>query len=100
MPRPTSRLSGPYLVVVLHLLACAPGAAGDSVHEVDFSQASRDALVRTEPLEPRHARPRIPEGVLDGSAWLEHLEADILPFWTTEPARGVPVGNFPTFRCD
>jgi mannose/cellobiose epimerase-like protein (N-acyl-D-glucosamine 2-epimerase family) len=35
-----------------------------------------------------------------GSRWLEHLNDDLLPFWTTESALGKPVGAFPTVRCD
>src|SRR6056297_2787144 len=30
--------------------------------------------------------------------WVDHLEDDLLPYWTMEAARGDPVGNFPTYR--
>ncbi|BAZ31789.1 cellobiose 2-epimerase [Cylindrospermum sp. NIES-4074] len=34
-----------------------------------------------------------------GARWLEHLEDDLLPFWTKEEARPED-GNFPTYRCN
>ncbi len=34
------------------------------------------------------------------AAWKQHFERDILPFWQTAAALGVPIGNFPTARCD
>jgi mannose/cellobiose epimerase-like protein (N-acyl-D-glucosamine 2-epimerase family) len=34
------------------------------------------------------------------SAWEQHFEHDILPFWQTPAALGTPIGNFPTARCD
>jgi mannose/cellobiose epimerase-like protein (N-acyl-D-glucosamine 2-epimerase family) len=33
-----------------------------------------------------------------GERWLEHLEKDLLPFWTMPSALGEPLGNFPTYR--
>ena len=35
-----------------------------------------------------------------GETWLRHLRADLLPYWAVPEAFGVPVGNFPTFRCN
>jgi mannose/cellobiose epimerase-like protein (N-acyl-D-glucosamine 2-epimerase family) len=35
-----------------------------------------------------------------GNRWLEHLNKDLLPFWTVETAFGKPFGAFPTFRCN
>jgi mannose/cellobiose epimerase-like protein (N-acyl-D-glucosamine 2-epimerase family) len=40
------------------------------------------------------------ESLPSGTRWLEHLNNDLLPFWTTESALGKPVGAFPTVRCD
>lgn len=37
-------------------------------------------------------------GALDAAAWEAHLRDDLLPYWTTEVAKGSPVGNFPTWR--
>jgi mannose/cellobiose epimerase-like protein (N-acyl-D-glucosamine 2-epimerase family) len=36
--------------------------------------------------------------IFQPSRWVEHLEDDLLPYWEMEPARGDPVGNFPTYR--
>ncbi len=36
----------------------------------------------------------------DGAAWLNHLNNDLLPFWTLPDALGNPVGAFPSTRCD
>ncbi len=36
----------------------------------------------------------------DGAAWLNHLNNDLLPFWTVPAALGDPVGAFPSTRCD
>ena len=35
-----------------------------------------------------------------GARWLEHLNNDLLPFWTMPSALGNPVGSFPSTRCD
>ncbi len=35
-----------------------------------------------------------------GERWIQHLEEDLLPFWTRSEALGSPVGNFPTYRCN
>lgn len=35
-----------------------------------------------------------------GARWLEHLNGDLLPFWTSETALGNPLGAFPSVRCD
>ncbi|HBY61037.1 MAG TPA: hypothetical protein DEH78_14535, partial [Solibacterales bacterium] len=32
--------------------------------------------------------------------WLQHFERELLPFWDQPSALGVPLGNFPTTRCD
>lgn len=36
----------------------------------------------------------------DGSRWIQHLNQDLLPFWTSPEALGDPVGRFPTYRCN
>lgn len=36
----------------------------------------------------------------DGQVWLQHVQRDLLPFWSTPVAMGRPIGNFPTFRCN
>jgi len=43
---------------------------------------------------PKEAVP----GGLDAATWRTHLVEDLLPFWTMESAKGMPVGNFPTYR--
>src|SRR5450631_2558185 len=40
------------------------------------------------------------QSVPPGSHWLEHLNNDLLPFWTTETALGKPLGAFPSIRCN
>src|SRR5687768_16936003 len=40
-----------------------------------------------------------PEGLPEGTVWVEHLRRDLIPFWTMPDALGEPVGNFATFRC-
>jgi hypothetical protein len=37
-------------------------------------------------------------GGLDAATWETHLTQDLLPYWTMDAAKGVPVGNFPTWR--
>jgi mannose/cellobiose epimerase-like protein (N-acyl-D-glucosamine 2-epimerase family) len=44
-------------------------------------------------------QPPPPPGLPKGSAWIDHLDHDLKPFWTMPDALGEPVGNFPTFRC-
>ena len=40
------------------------------------------------------------DDVPDGAAWINHLNNDLLPFWTVPAALGNPVGAFPSTRCD
>ena len=35
-----------------------------------------------------------------GERWLEHMQRELLPFWTMPDAWGTPPGNFPTYRCN
>ena len=35
-----------------------------------------------------------------GTRWLDHLNKELLPFWTTDSAFGNPFGAFPETRCD
>jgi mannose/cellobiose epimerase-like protein (N-acyl-D-glucosamine 2-epimerase family) len=42
----------------------------------------------------------LPANLPDGPRWLQHLNEDLLPFWTNEAALGQPVGNFPSTRCN
>ncbi|CAH8242776.1 N-acylglucosamine 2-epimerase [Vibrio aestuarianus] len=32
--------------------------------------------------------------------WLAHAQKGLAPYWMDNKAHGIPVGNFPTFRCD
>jgi len=41
--------------------------------------------------------------VPEGDRWLQHLNEDLLPFWTMDTATGAAtgeIGNFPTYRCN
>ena len=46
--------------------------------------------------QPAWAQHTLPSG----HRWLEHLNNDLLPFWTVETAYGKPFGAFPSFRCN
>ncbi|MCW8329886.1 AGE family epimerase/isomerase [Photobacterium sp. SDRW27] len=35
-----------------------------------------------------------------GEDWLNHVKQGLQPYWMMETAQGIPMGNFPTFRCD
>jgi mannose/cellobiose epimerase-like protein (N-acyl-D-glucosamine 2-epimerase family) len=35
-----------------------------------------------------------------GTRWLDHLNNELLPFWTRDTALGTPFGAFPGTRCD
>jgi uncharacterized protein (TIGR03437 family) len=35
-----------------------------------------------------------------GADWIDHLNDDLLPFWTMPSALGDPLGAFPSVRCD
>lgn len=47
-------------------------------------------------LEPPVPAPAAPH---EEAVWVDHLERDLVPFWTQPAALGDPVGEFPTFRC-
>jgi N-acylglucosamine 2-epimerase (GlcNAc 2-epimerase) len=53
------------------------------------------------PVEPYLYTPppaAAPSAGLAPETWTTHHRDDLLPFWTTNEAFGVPVGNFPTWR--
>jgi hypothetical protein len=43
---------------------------------------------------------RAQQSLPPGARRLEHLNNELLPFWTTESAFGQPLGAFPTRRCN
>jgi len=47
-------------------------------------------------LVPAWAQQPVPPG----SRWLDHLNKELLPFWTSEAAFGKTPGAFPSIRCD
>ena len=50
---------------------------------------------------PMLAFPAWPQSSLPaGTRWLDHLNKELLPFWTTDSAFGNPFGAFPGTRCD
>ena len=50
---------------------------------------------------PTLAFPAWPQSSLPaGTRWLDHLNKELLPFWTTDTAFGSPFGAFPGTRCD
>ena len=67
-----------FIVIILFFISCSKdetqsGSQADTIKEV------------------------IPD-CLKGERWITHFKEDILPYWTSAEARGVPQGNFPTFR--
>ena len=46
------------------------------------------------------AEPRTAAYLPAPSAWLQQFRQNILPFWEEPAALGIPVGNFPTYRCN
>ena len=58
------------------------------------------ALVDLQAQYPINNTDEIINNVPTGKRWIEHLEEDLLPFWTMDTALGEPVGNFPTYRCN
>ena len=40
------------------------------------------------------------QSVLTQARWLQHLNEDLIPFWTTPDAIGDPVGMYPSMRCN
>jgi N-acylglucosamine 2-epimerase (GlcNAc 2-epimerase) len=51
-----------------------------------------------DPYLPAAPPAGLPPAGLDSASWLTHLDQDLLPFWRMDAAKGVPLGNFPTFR--
>ncbi|NAW68931.1 N-acylglucosamine 2-epimerase [Vibrio sp. V27_P1S3P104] len=41
-----------------------------------------------------------PHDFPDGKTWLVHAQQGLAPYWMMQSAQGIPMGNFPTFRCD
>lgn len=44
--------------------------------------------------------PAIADNVLKPDRWLQHLQQDLLPYWSHPDAHGKPIGNFPSQRCN
>ncbi len=44
--------------------------------------------------------PLAAESTLTQARWLQHLNEDLIPFWTTADAIGDPVGMYPSMRCN
>ena len=38
--------------------------------------------------------------MITAQRWKDHFVNDLLPFWNTPSALGIPIGNFPTYRCN
>jgi len=85
--------------------SCYPGDEREMVMTSSV-RAARAAWVSTLALVLSAASPRgtlAHEAARDlpsGERWKEHLEKDLLPFWTVPDALGTPRGNFPTYRCN
>jgi hypothetical protein len=81
--RPLRRL---LVSALLALAACGGGGGGAPV-----TPAGDPYLPKTPPAGP-------PPAGLEAATWLTHLDQDLLPYWRLDAAKGVPVGNFPTYR--
>ena len=40
------------------------------------------------------------EDIPTAQQWQDHVQQDLLPFWSLPDALGEPIGNFPSVRCD
>ncbi len=69
-------------------------------HELPAIPASPALPAQHEsPTQPSFAT-RAQQSLPPGSRWLDHLNNELLPFWTTRTAFGQPLGAFPETRCD
>ncbi len=76
----------PLLAVALAALSLA-GCSGSTTP----APPADPYLYRPPPATP-------PPTSLAAATWATHLRDDLLPFWTSTDALGVPAGNFPTWR--
>jgi uncharacterized protein (TIGR03437 family) len=58
------------------------------------------ALLAVFPAVERAADSSYLANLPTGARWIEHLNNDLLPFWTMPSALGNPLGSFPSTRCD
>jgi mannose/cellobiose epimerase-like protein (N-acyl-D-glucosamine 2-epimerase family) len=42
----------------------------------------------------------LPTGFPTSDRWQSHLKNELMPYWTSGPALGSPLGNFPSVRCN
>lgn len=61
---------------------------------------SLTAAAQSMPAQPRVNVEELLKTLPDGRRWLDHLNNDLLPFWMMPEAKGNPVGDFPTYRCN
>lgn len=88
--------------ILLLLGACSSSKdmvdAGGAVDAAGADAGAADAGFEPGPGYAHVPPPSMVPDVLKGARWAEHLEQDILPYWTMDEAVGSPEGNFPTYR--
>ena len=75
----------------LLLVTLVTFSAGCSSSSTPPAPPADPYLYRSPPTTP-------PPAPLDPVIWTAHHHDDLLPFWTSADALGVPAGNFPTWR--
>ncbi|MBE9066616.1 AGE family epimerase/isomerase [Leptolyngbya cf. ectocarpi LEGE 11479] len=61
---------------------------------------STSVLAATVPKDGTSNTAQAATALPTGQQWLDHVQQDLLPFWTSPTALGNPIGNFPSVRCD
>jgi mannose/cellobiose epimerase-like protein (N-acyl-D-glucosamine 2-epimerase family) len=64
-----------------------------------FFSANRVNHVKLQSV-PAYDIQRIIRNLPGGQTWLDHLEYQLMPFWTMKTAIGSSPGDFPTYRCN
>jgi mannose/cellobiose epimerase-like protein (N-acyl-D-glucosamine 2-epimerase family) len=74
--------------------------ASQSVNATQFIDSNLEVQATKNAVKNIEFNPGIINNLPAGQRWIRHVNQEIMPFWTMQPALGNPVGNFPTFRCN
>ena len=85
--------------VAVYLLCILP--FGSYFGVASWATNARQDYSRHQVIQPTlTSTNNLPSQLPTQERWLNHVQNELLPFWTMPTALGDPIGNFPSVRCD
>ncbi|EKD33644.1 MAG: N-acylglucosamine 2-epimerase [uncultured bacterium] len=99
-----ARAVKPYFLVDILVKLLLPALLVVSIARAEapsIGEAYRQELLSKKGVQTLEKRTLLSaeDGLPTAELWMSHVRNDLLPFWTSPAAIGVPEGNFPTFRA-